>query len=134
MKFRYTILYVQDVEATLALFGAAFGQETAFLHEGKDYAELDTGATKLAFSSIALMQQMGKSPETGVVVNPSFEIAFETDDVASALKRATGAGVELVQDVKVMPWGQTTAYVKLPEGFLIEICTPVQAPVQVQAP
>jgi lactoylglutathione lyase len=130
MNFRYTILYVQDVEATLALFGRAFGFETAFVHESKDYGELDTGATKLAFSSIALMQQLGKSPATGVVANPSFEIAFETDDVTAALKRATGAGAELVQDVEVMPWGQTTAYVKLPEGFLIEICTPVQSAVQ----
>lgn len=128
MIFRYTILYVQDVETTLALFGDAFGFETAFLHESKEYGELDTGATKLAFSSIALMQQMGKSPATEAVANPSFEIAFETGDVAAALKRATGAGAELVQDVEVMPWGQTTAYVKLPEGFLIEICTPVQTP------
>jgi len=128
MIFRYTILYVHDVEATLALFTAAFGFETAFLHESKDYGELDTGVTKLAFSSIALMQQLGKNPASKPVSNPSFEIAFETDDVATALQRATGAGAELVQDVEEMPWGQTTAYVRLPEGFLIEICTPVQAP------
>ena len=128
MIFRYTILYVHDVEATLAMFNAAFGFETAFLHESKDYGELDTGATKLAFSSIALMQQLGKSPATDPVSNPSFEIALETNDVAAALQRATGAGAELVQDVAEMPWGQTTAYVRLPEGFLIEICTPVQTP------
>ncbi len=130
MIFRYTILYVEDVETTLALFGAAFGLETAFLHESGDYGELDTGDTRLAFSSIALMQQLGKSPATGVIDNPHFEIAFETGDVATALARATGAGAELVQGVAVMPWGQTTAYVKLPEGFLIEICTPVQSAAQ----
>lgn len=128
MIFRYTILYVHDVEATLAFFNAAFGFKTTFLHDSKDYGELDTGQTKLAFSSIELMQQLGKSPATKPVTNPSFEIAFETDDVAAALAKAVDAGAELVQDVEEMPWGQTTAYVRLTEGFLIEICTAVQVP------
>jgi len=128
MIFRYTILYVQDVKATLELFNAAFGLKTAFLHESGDYGELDTGQTKLAVSSIELMQQLGKSPATKPVTNPSFEIAFETDDVAGALAKAVRAGAEQVQEVQEMPWGQTTAYVRLPEGILVEICTAVHAP------
>ena len=128
MIFRYTILYVHNVEETLALFNRAFGFETAFLHESKDYGELDTGQTKLAFSSIELMQSLGKSPATQPVKKPAFEIAFETADVAAALAKAINAGAELVQDVTEMPWGQTIAYVRLAEGILIEICTAVQTP------
>ncbi len=128
MIFRYTILYVQNVETTLAFFGAAFGFKTAFLHESKDYGELDTGQTKLAFASTELMQKTGKSPAITPVKNPAFNIAFETDDVAVALDKALKAGAELVQEVQEMPWGQTTAYVRLPEGILIEICTAVQVP------
>ena len=128
MIFRYTILYVQDVKATLDLFNAAFGLKTAFLHESGDYGELDTGQTKLAVSSIELMQQLGKSPATKPVTNPSFEIAFETEDVAGALAKAVQAGAEQVQEVQEMPWGQKTAYVRLPEGILVEICTAVHAP------
>lgn len=128
MIFRYTILYVHNVEETLALFNRAFGFETTFLHESKDYGELDTGQTKLAFSSIALMQSLGKSPATEAVKNPSFEIAFETGDVAGALAKAVNAGAERVQDVTQMPWGQSIAYVRLAEGVLIEICSPVQTP------
>lgn len=128
MIFRYTILYVHDVESTLGFFKSAFGFETAFLHESKDYGELDTGQTKLAFSSIELMQNLGKSPATEPVKNPAFEIAFETGDVATALAKAVKAGAELVQDVTEMPWGQTIAYVRLPEGILIELCTAVQTP------
>jgi len=30
-----------------------------------------------------------------------------------------------VQPPEAMPWGQTTAYVTDPNGFLVEICTPV---------
>lgn len=97
MIFGYTILYVQDVKATLEFFNAACGLKTAFLHESGDYGELDTGQTRLAVSSIELMQQPGKSPATKSVTNPSFKIAFETDDVAGALARAMQAGAEQVK-------------------------------------
>jgi catechol 2,3-dioxygenase-like lactoylglutathione lyase family enzyme len=126
MIFRYTILYVPDVPAALDFYERAFGLTRSFLHESEDYGELATGETKLAFSSLDLMAQIGKkvapSPEA-----PAFEIAFETDDVAGGLKLAPDAGAALVQDVEHMPWGQTTAYVRAPEGTLVEICTAVQA-------
>lgn len=128
MIFRYTILYVANVPASLAFFDAAFGIATAFLHEGADYGELQTGATKLAFSSHALMAQIGKAVATEPPEKPSFELALETADVKAALDRAIWAGAVLVQDVQDMPWGQTIAYVRTPDGTLVELCTPVSAP------
>jgi lactoylglutathione lyase len=127
MHFRYTILYVKDVPATLEFYGRAFGLETAFLHEGKDYGELKTGSTKLAFSAISLMATLGKSVATEAPDKPSFEVAFETADVPAAVTRAVGAGATLVQEAKEMPWGQTVAYVRAPEGTLVELCTAVQS-------
>ena len=112
----------------IGIFNTAFDLKTAFLHESQDYGELDTGQTKLAVSSIKLMQQLGKSPASQPVKKPAFEIAFETGDVAAALEKACNAGAELVQGVAKMSWGQTTAYVRLAEGVLIEICTPIQTP------
>ena len=128
MIFRYTILYVDDVPATLAFYARAFGLETGFLHDSGDYGELQTGETRLAFSSIRLMTAIGKPVATEPPARPSFEIAFETDDVAAALARAVAAGAEMVQDVARMDWGQTTAYVRAPEGTLVEICTAVGPP------
>ena len=128
MIFRYTILYVDDVEASLAFYARAFGFERRFLHESGDYGELSTGQTKLAFSSTSLMRQLGKSPQPPSLDKPTFEIAFETDDVAGALARALEAGASLVQDARDEPWGQTTAYVGDPDGYLVEICSPVQLP------
>lgn len=125
MKLRYTIFYVEDVAATLAFFNRAFGLDTGFLHESKDYGELVTGETKLAFSSRALMNSLGKSPLAPDPQRPTFEIAFETDDVAAALERARQAGARVVQEVREEAWGQTTAYVTDPDGYLIEICSPV---------
>ena len=50
MKFAYTIVYVPDVEASLAFFESAFGLSRRFIAPGGDYGELDTGATALAFA------------------------------------------------------------------------------------
>ena len=71
------------------------------------------------------MQALGKNPSTPNKEQPSFEIAFETNDVAASLRKALNAGATLIQDVEEMPWGQTTAYVTDNNGFLVELCTPV---------
>lgn len=125
MKLKYTILYVENVEETLAFFTAAFGFSVKFLHESKDYGELDTGDTTLSFSAISLMQELGKSPGKADPHTPIFEIAFETDNVEEALKKALDAGAKLIQPVRDEPWGQTTSYVSDKNGFLIEICSPL---------
>lgn len=128
MLFRYTILYVDDVTTSVEFFEKAFELERAFLHESGDYGELLTGTTKLAFSSKALMHQLDKNPASPRPEAPTFEIAFETDDVSGALKRAVEAGATLIQDARDEPWGQTTSYVADPNGYLIEICSAVQLP------
>lgn len=106
MKFGYTILYVDDVGRMLDFYVAAFGLSVRFLHESGDFGELETGGTALAFSSRALMRQLGKQPSAPV-------------------SGALSAGARLVQAPEAMPWGQTVAYVADLEGFLVELCTPV---------
>lgn len=124
MKYRYTILYVASVAETLAFYKAAFGFEIGFSHES-GYGELITGDTKLAFSSHALMAQIGKDVATEAPAKPSYELAFEVEDVAQALAHAVANGAVMVKPVTEMPWGQTLAYVRAPEGTLIELCTKV---------
>ncbi len=97
------------------------------LHESGDYGELDTGNTILSFSSLELMSSIGKNPGKVNATSPTFEIAFQTDDVPGALAQAIEAGATLVQNSQEMPWGQTTAYISDNNGFLIELCTPVTA-------
>ncbi len=128
MKFKYAIGYVENVRETLEFYTRAFGFGVAFLHESGDYGELSTGATSIAFSSLALMRRLGKAPATPDPARPVFEIALETGDVRAAVDRALGAGARLVQDVRDEPWGQATAYVSDPNGYLVEICSPVMIP------
>ncbi len=125
MRFRYTICYVDDVTKTIEFYERAFGLQRKMIHKSGDYGELSTGETSLSFSSKKLMKQIGKSPGDVAPTAPIFEIAFETDDVAANLKRALDSGATLIQDVEEMPLGQTTAYVRDNNGFLVEICTAV---------
>lgn len=125
LTFRYTIFYVNSVAETLKFYETAFGFKTLMLHESGDYGELDTGSTKLAFSSLKLMEELGKSPAEVSSKKPTFEIAFETHDVEATLTKAIAAGASLVQKTEQMPWGQTTAYVNDNNGFLVELCTPI---------
>ena len=66
MIFRYTIMYVVNVETTLTFYEQAFGLTRGMLHEAGDYGELITGETKLAFSSVELMRQLGKVNRPGI--------------------------------------------------------------------
>ena len=130
MKFRYAILYVDDVARAMKRYEAGFGFEPRMLHPSHDYGELATGETRLAFSSKTLMTSLGKAPGQADATRPVFELAFEVEaaQLATAYERALGAGFTSVQAPREESWGQTTSYVADPDdGFLIEICTPVEA-------
>ena len=126
MRFKYAILYVEDVTRSIEFYEKAFGLERRMIDEAGDYGELVTGATTLAFSSHGLMKKLGKKPGIADVKTPVFEIAFETDDVLVSLEKAKQAGANLIQDASEMPWGQTISYVSDMDGYLIEICSPIK--------
>jgi catechol 2,3-dioxygenase-like lactoylglutathione lyase family enzyme len=129
MKFGYIIVYVSDVQASLAFFDKAFGIKARFFHES-GYGELETGSTALAFAS----HQLGKSNlPLGYIAADSgeiplgMEVALVTPDVSAAHARAVAAGAESISEPKQKPWGQTVSYVRCPDGVLVELCTPVNS-------
>ena len=128
MKFGYTIVYVSSVTETLAFYKKAFGFETRFLHESGQYGELDTGETVLAFASHAMgeINLGGQYQKTDPNVAPlGVELAFITDDVASAYTKAVAAGAASIAPPTEKPWGQVVAYIRAQEGSLIELCSPI---------
>lgn len=130
MHFGYTIVYVPDVAASLAFFEAAFGWRRRFLHDSGLYGELETGETTLAFAA----HEMGHAnfPAGHVAASASaqplgIEVAFVTPDVEQAHQRALRAGAVEIAAPAAKPWGQVVAYVRCPDGTLVELCTPAQA-------
>jgi len=128
MKLGYTIIYVPQVEESLAFFEAAFGFSRRFLHDSGDYGELETGETVLAFASNELGQMNfsdGFISASESVKPLGFEVALVTEDVAEAHAQALVKGATEIKAPEAKPWGQTVSYVRCPDGVLVEICTPV---------
>lgn len=127
MKLGYVIAYVPDVAATVDFHERAFGLARRFVHESGAYAEMETGASALAFVAEDLARANGVDflPQRPDQRPAAVEIALVTDDVAAALDRAVAAGAILVKAAERKPWGQVVAYVRDLNGLLVELCTPV---------
>lgn len=128
MRFGYTIVYVADPARSLEFFECAFGLARRFMHESGDYGELYTGPTTLAFARHATARaNLGcdyLAADTSL--RPlGMEIGLVCDDVEKACRRAVAAGATLLKEATVKPWGQTVAYLRCPDGTLVEVCTPV---------
>ena len=128
MRFAYTIAYVADVAASLDFFERAFGLQRRFLHESGSYGELDTGATTLAFAQHELARgNLGQAyaPIDADPRPPGLEIGLACADVPAAWQQALAAGAQALLPPTTKPWGQTVAYVRCPDGCLVELCTPM---------
>lgn len=126
----YVILYVDDVSAALTFYQEAFGLARRFFHDdqGKAYGELETGATRLAFASLAMAESHLPSGITAASLDSAplgVEIALVTADVPALYARAVAAGATAVSEPATKPWGQTVAYVRDRSGHLVELCTPM---------
>ncbi len=118
LRLGYVILHVLDVPAAVAFYEAAFGLRCRFVHPS-GYAEIETGATALAFASHALAEANGLPIDPGSPPSGA-EIALVTDGVDAAFRRAVDAGATAAK-----PWGQVVGYVRDLNAFLVELCTPV---------
>jgi uncharacterized glyoxalase superfamily protein PhnB len=85
---------------------------------------METGETTLAFASNELGQSNLPSGfrENDPAEPPAgMEIAFVAEDVEAAFHSALRAGATKAAEPKTKPWGQTVAYVRDPDGVLVEI-------------
>ena len=130
MKFRYTLLYVQDVASSLRFYEKAFGLKARFLAEGGQYGELEVdGPVSLGF--VGNPQAASNLPDGFQANSPKarpggFEIAFAVDDVQAAYSKAVQAGAQPAAAPATKPWGQSVAYVRDLDGVLVELCSPME--------
>ena len=128
MRLGWVIAYVDDPPAARDFYMQAFGLQGGFAVPSGDYAELDTGPTKLAFAAYGL----GDANFPGGVRRaasggppPNMEIALVAEDVDGAYERALQAGCESLASPADKPQGQRVAYVRDPFGTLVELATPL---------
>jgi catechol 2,3-dioxygenase-like lactoylglutathione lyase family enzyme len=123
MRYASTILYVPDVGAAVDFYTSAFGLEPGFVAPGGGYATLAGDGGQLAFAARdGIAESIGDEARREPA---GFEVWIETTDVPAAVERAVAAGAELVHEPVRKPWGQTVAYVRDPNGTLVELGEPV---------
>lgn len=129
MKLGYLIFYVDDVAQALAFYEKAFGLERGIVTDSGEYGELSTGECKLAFASSSFVEKSipGSFESTRAGGRaPPMEVGLVADDVEGAYQKAVAAGAAPVKAPERKPWGQLVSYVRDNNGFLVEICSPMQ--------
>ena len=120
----WVIVYVDDPSAASAFYQQTFGLQGEF--DAGEYAQLDTGATKLGFASYELggknfpggVRRAGDQPA-------NVEITLVTTEVDAAFELAVSAGCTGLADPEDKPQGQRVGYVRDPFGTLVELATPL---------
>jgi catechol 2,3-dioxygenase-like lactoylglutathione lyase family enzyme len=128
VKFGYTILYVSDVSKSIGFYETTFGFTRKFITPENDYGELDAGQTTISFASKELAKSNLKNGfiESDLTQKPfAIELGMVTEMVSEIVALAKENGATILEDPKEKPWGQTVAYIRDIDGFLIEICSPL---------
>ena len=125
MTLGWVIAYVDDPAEAAHFYERTFGMKVDFI-AGGEFAQLDTGPTKLGFASYELSRSNfagGVQPAEGQPFN--VELALVADDVDGAFKAAVEAGCAPLAEPADKPQGQRVAYVRDPFGTLLELATPL---------
>lgn len=128
VKFGYTILYVSDVSKSIEFYENSFGFNRKFITPENDYGELETGQTTISFVSLELANLNLKNGFLGSKQADKpfgIELALVTDNVQEIIDKALELGAIVVEHPIQKPWGQTVGYITDIDGFLLEICTPI---------
>lgn len=125
-RLSHIIYYVDDVVVAADFYIRAFGFTISFLHESNQYVELDTGSTKLAFAShdLGAYNLSDGYLHSNITEKPfGVELVCTVDDVHASFEHAKNMGAIEIAPPKEKPWGQTVAYVRDPQGIIIEIAS-----------
>jgi lactoylglutathione lyase len=127
MTLGWVIAYVDDPAAAAEFYARTFGLRKDFVVPG-EYAQMDTGSTKLGFATYALARSNfdgGVRQAGGDGPPPNVEIALVAEDVDAAYRLAVEAGCEPLAPPADKPQGQRVGYVRDPFGMLVELATPL---------
>src|SRR5688572_11207130 len=123
MKFQlpdYVVVIVENLDRALAFYIETLGLELG--HRSGQFAQLATGATRLAlYERSAMAKVLGSPLEVPARSAPGFELGFKVSDVDAAFAELVARGAEAAVEPTDRPWGQRTAYVRDPDGHLIEL-------------
>lgn len=127
LKLATTVIWVENgVREVLEFYSKAFGFPIRYYDDDMKFGELEmgAGANIMIQSYQAARFMISDQIRTSPTKRPEdAEIAFIASDVAAAYDRAVDAGAKPLRPPRIMPWGQTVAYVASIEGTVIALVT-----------
>ena len=123
----YVVLIVADLDRSLEFYCEVLGLPLG--HRSGAFAQLRTGRTRLAlYTRGAMSETLGFTVEPTPQAAPGFEIGFKVDDVDSAYEMLIERGAEACTPPVTRAWGQRTAYLRDPDGHLVELAQQLERP------
>ncbi len=123
----YVVLIVADVDRSVAFYTEVLG--LALGHHAGTYAQLATGPTRVGlYDRGAMSATLGRPLAPADPDRPGFELGFKVDDCDATCAELVRRGARLAVAPADRPWGQRTAYVADPDGYLVELAAPLSAP------
>jgi lactoylglutathione lyase len=115
-RIDYVILYVADLERSIAFYDRVAGVRPKFVENG--YAEFEVPGTRFGlYERARLAELIGREPSPG---GTSVEIVFLVDDADAEAERLRSAEIALLSGPTDRPWGHRTVHVADPDGNIVE--------------
>jgi lactoylglutathione lyase len=115
-RIGYVILYVSDLDASIAFYRDVLGLPYRFTDAG--YAEFGTEGTRFALYERRRAEWLTGRP---VTPGPAAEIVLLVDDVDTHASRLAALGATILSGPADRPWGHRTIHVADPDGFVVEL-------------
>jgi lactoylglutathione lyase len=116
----YVVLVVADLDRALHFYVDVLGLPLG--HRSGPYAQLDTGTTRVSlYQREAMAETLGRALSPPDPDAPGFELGFKVASCDAAFDELSEHGADAVVPPTDRVWGQRTAYVRDPDGHLIEL-------------
>ena len=120
----YVVLIVADLDRSISFYTETLGLKLQ--HRAEKYAQIEAGTTRLSlYTRDAMQKTIGVVLDAPSLSAPSFELGFKVSDCDAAFSELVAAGAPAVTRPTTRSWGQRTAYVRDPDGNLIELAQDV---------
>lgn len=130
-QYAYTRLLVSRFKACFLFYRDVMGFQATYGTENDTYADFNTGAVSIAlFDKLEMSRAVGTSHlPADARVQDKVCLIFAVEDVNAACLQLKKQSISLVAEPSDHPgWGIRSAYLRDPEGNLIEINQPLVQP------
>jgi lactoylglutathione lyase len=116
----YVVLVVEDLDRAMHFYCDLLGMPLG--HRSGSFAQLATGTTRVAlYERAAMAVTLGRELASPSTDAPGFELGFKVESCDTTYDELVSGGATPAVPPTDRAWGQRTAYVRDPDGHLVEL-------------